>query len=293
MDEHVEQKELMLFDDLSQPLYINKSGPKAPIAWYGGKWYYADWIISHFPHHRVYIEPFGGSASVLFRKHPSEVEVYNDLDGRIVNFFQVLRDKQRFEELLRLSTLTPYSRKEFTALANKSEPIDTVEKAWWFFVRCRQAIGGLGMSKLSPASWAVSLRTRRKMAEPVSKYLSAIDGLQDVAERLRTVLIENLPASELLSKYDAEDVLFYCDPPYLPETRHGKKAATYGVEMTYDEHVEMLTVLNDCKGRIILSGYASDLYDSKLSNWRREEASGKAHLANSGQKRTEVIWLNW
>jgi DNA adenine methylase len=293
MKEHVHQKEWMLFEGVSQPLYINKSGPKAPVAWYGGKWYYADWIISHFPHHRVYIEPFGGSASVLLRKHPSNVEVYNDLDGRIVNFFRVLRDKQQFEELVRLSTLTPYSREEFANLANQSEPVEPVEKAWWFFVRCRQSIGGLGMSNLGPASWAVSLRTRRNMAEPVSKYLSAIDGLQDVSERLRTVLIENIPAIDLVRKHGAEDVLFYCDPPYLPETRHGQKAATYGVEMTYEEHEELLNTLNECKGKVVLSGYPSDLYNAKLSNWRKEEKSGKAHLANSGQKRTEVIWMNW
>ena len=173
------------------------------------------------------------------------------------------------------------------------EPDAPVERAWWFFVRCRQAIGGLGMSKLVPKSWAVSLRTRRAMAEPVSKYLSAIDALPQVAERLRTVLIESISALDLMKRHDAEDVFFYCDPPYLPETRYGKKAATYGVEMSLEEHETLLKEFVAAKGKIMVSGYASELYDSTLAGWRREELQGKSHMANSGQRRTEVIWMNW
>lgn len=286
---------MSLFGDSipSSPGRGRSSTLRAPFAWYGGKAYYADWIISNFPSHRVYVEPFGGAANVLIRKPHAEVEVFNDLDRRVVNFFRVLRDESKFEKLVRLATLTPYSREEFGEVATTAEPEDEVERAWWFFTRCRQSLGGLGMSNLTRGSWAMSLRTRRNMAEPVSKYLSAIDGLPDLASRFRTVAIENLPAVDLITKYDGPDVFFYCDPPYVPETRYGAQASTYGHEMTEEQHIELLDALVKCEGAVMLSGYASKLYDSRLSAWRREEMEATSHLANSGQKRVEVIWMNY
>jgi len=283
----------LLFDDKDFGQSMYKKGPRAPFAWYGGKFYYSQWIIEHFCHHRVYIEPFGGAANILLNKSSSEVEIFNDLDHRIVNFFKVLRDKDKFEEFLRLANLTPYSRKEFEDIIEEDKSKDPVKSAWCFFVKCRQAIGGLGMSKLTESSWAMSLRTRRKMAEPVSKYLSAIEGLQDIAERFRSVSIENMEAIKLIKKYDCEDALIYCDPPYLPETRHGSNAKTYSFEMSYEDHENLLRTLNKCKSSVIISGYHSDLYDKKLSNWRTDTIEGKAHIANSGQQRTEVLWMNW
>jgi len=281
-----------LFGDVQND-YYNPAGPAAPVAWYGGKAYYAQWIIGAFPKHRVYVEPFGGAANVLLRKHPSEVEIFNDLDERVVNLFRVLRNRRKFEELQRLVSLTPYSRAEFAALAKEREPQGVVARAFWFFVRCRQAIGGIGMSKLNASSWAMSVRTRRRMAEPVSKYLSAIEGLQDVAERFRSVVIEALPADVVIRKYDADDALIYCDPPYLAATRHGGRAATYGQEMSPDDHADLLSLLRDVKSRVILSGYESHLYDDMLSGWANRSVEGKAHLANSGQKRTEYLWFNF
>ena len=264
-----------------------------PFAWYGGKYYYAEWIIGHFPTHRVYIEPFGGAANILLNKIESEVEIFNDLDSRITNFFKVLREREQFDELIRLLNLTPYSRKDFSDIITELEPEDAVRKAYNFFVRCRQSMGGLGMSKLTPSSWVVSLRSRRKMAEPVSKYLSAIDGLEDIAVRFRSVVIENSSAIKVIKKYDCTDALIYCDPPYVPETRHGSKASTYGCEMSLEEHLELLKALKKCKGKIIVSGYHSEMYDVELKDWNKDTFEGKSHLSNSGQSRVEVLWKNY
>jgi DNA adenine methylase len=131
------------------------------------------------------------------------------------------------------------------------------------------------------------------MAEPVSKYLSAIEGLQEIAERFRSVAIENMDAIKLIEKYDCKDALIYCDPPYLPETRHGSNANTYAFEMTYEDHEKLLEILNKCKAHVIVSGYHSKLYDQKLSKWKTDSIEGKAHLANSGQLRKELLWMNW
>ena len=162
-----------------QRYWFNSKGPDAPIAWYGGKHYLARWIIEQMPEHRVYVEPFGGMAGVLLKKEPSEVEIFNDLDGRVVNFFRVIRDRELFEEFKLRAELTPYSREEFQILCDTSEPTERVQRAWWFFARCRQARGGTGMGRLTPNAWATSTRTRRQMPEPISKYLSALDGLED------------------------------------------------------------------------------------------------------------------
>lgn len=277
----------------ASPLKGSRKGLKAPIAWYGGKAYYAEWLIERFPDHRVYVEPFGGAANVLLRKQRSEVEVYNDVDDRVVNLFRVVRDPEQFERLRMLLDLTPYARGEFADLLQLPPTEDTVEKARRFFAICRQARGGIGMSKLTRNAWAASKRTRREMAEPVSKYLSAIDGLDDVAERLRTVMIESRPALDIIRQYDGDDTFFYLDPPYLPETRHGGKAATYAHEMSVEEHVALLDTLLQIKGKAMLSGYGAQLYDEKLREWRREELKTKAHMSNSGEERIEVIWFNY
>jgi DNA adenine methylase len=271
----------------------NPKGPKAPIAWYGGKYYLAEWIISHFPDHRVYVEPFGGMANVLLKKRPSEVEIFNDLDGRVMNFFRVLRDPDRLQELKRRCELTPYSREEFSALCTTPEPEDEIDRAWWFFVRCRQARGGIGMSAITANAWAMSSRTRRQMPEPVSKYLAAIDGLDTVATRFRMTVIEHLPAIEVIRKYDGKDVLLYCDPPYPGSTRHGGKAATYGVEMGDVDHEQLLAALTSCQGRVVLSSYESPLYSSALANWSKAEKATHVQFSNSGGARNEVLWLNW
>jgi len=275
------------------PLVGSRKGLKSPIAWYGGKAYYAEWLIERFPNHRVYVEPFGGAANVLLRKPRSEVEVYNDIDDRVVNLFRVIRDPEQFERLRLLLDLTPYARGEFAALLDLPSTDDPVEKARRFFAVCRQARGGIGMSKLTKNAWATSKRTRREMAEPVSKYLSAIDGLEDVATRFRTVMIESRPAIELIHQYDGDDTFFYLDPPYMPETRHGNKAATYAHEMTPDDHAALLDTLLQIKGKAMLSGYAAPLYEEKLKGWRREELKTKAHMSNSGEERVEVIWFNY
>jgi DNA adenine methylase len=280
-------------DGGAAPLTGSRKGLKSPIAWYGGKAYYAEWLIERFPDHRVYVEPFGGAANVLLRKPRSEVEVYNDVDDRVVNLFRVVRDPEQFERLRLLLDLTPYARAEFADLLELPPTDDPVEKARRFFAICRQARGGLGMSKLSRNAWATSKRTRRDMAEPVSKYLSAIEGLADVAARFRTVLIESKPAIDLIHQYDGEDTFFYLDPPYMPETRHGNKAATYAHEMTPEDHAALLDVLLAIKGKAMLSGYAATLYDDKLKDWRREELKTKAHMSNSGEERIEVIWFNY
>ncbi|MEQ8667582.1 MAG: DNA adenine methylase [Pirellulales bacterium] len=271
----------------------NPAGPSPPLAWHGGKKLQAPWIIEQMPDHRVYVEPYGGMANVLLKKQPSEVEIYNDLDGRIVNLFQVIRDRDSLAKLQLKCELTPYSRRQFTDFCSQPEPTDPIERAHWFLVRGRQARGGLGSSKLTPSAWATSTRSRRKMPEPVSKYLSAIDGLEPLAARFREVLIEEMPAIDLIKKYDKPDVLFYCDPPYPAATRSGGRTQAYAHELTDEDHRQLLAILRACQGKVMISSYPSEIYEQELHDWRRVEKPAKAQMSNSGNARTEVLWLNF
>lgn len=116
---------------------------RSPICWLGGKGLLVKKLLPLVPEHRIYVEVFGGGASLLLAKDPavSEVEVYNDLDSRLVNLFEVLREPEGFAEFERRAVLTPFGREVFRR-ARDSEAVDPVEGAWAFFVR--QSFGGMG-----------------------------------------------------------------------------------------------------------------------------------------------------
>lgn len=260
---------------------------RPPVKWHGGKFYLCHRIIDQFTDHHTYVEPFGGAASVLLNKAPSQVEIYNDLDERITRLFRVLRDKG--EELRTLLSLTPYSEIEFNDVEEPAE--NEVEQARRDFVRWRMSLGGRG------TSFSFTLhRVRRQMADVVSGYLSIIDDqLPNIINRLSSVQIVSRPAIDVINTWDSENTLFYCDPPYLPSTRHKSSRSIYGYEMSKDEHVQLATKLNDCKGKVVVSGYPSSLYQKLFSGWRTAAFDIANHAAGGKSKarKQEVLWLNW
>ena len=260
---------------------------RPPVKWHGGKHYLCHRIIEQFPLHHTYVEPFGGAASVLLNKPPSPVEVYNDLDQRITRLLRVLRDDGA--ELRRRLSLTPYSECEFEDA--KTETTDEIEHARRDFVRWRLSLGGRG------DSFSFTLhRVRRGMADVVSGYLSMIDAqLPLIVARLRTVEILCRPALDVIRTWDSPDTLIYCDPPYLPTTRQESSRAIYGCEMTEEDHRGLAEVLRACKGKIVLSGYPSALYDELYGDWRTIVFDLANHAAGGRAKarKQEVLWLNW
>jgi DNA adenine methylase len=185
--------------------------------------------------------------------------------------------------------LTPYSESEFVDSFEETD--DEIEQARRDFVRWRLSLGGRG------DSFSFTLhRVRRRMADVVSGYLSMIDEqLPLIAERLRTVEIVCRPAIEVISTWDSSNTLIYADPPYLPSTRHSGSRSIYGCEMTEDDHRELATTLNNCKGKVVLSGYPSSLYDDLYGTWRRVEFDIANHAAGGKSKarKQEVLWMNW
>lgn len=276
--------------------------PRRPVLRYlGGKWKLAPWIIEHLPPHRIYVEPFGGAASVLMRKPRSYAEVYNELSDDIVNVFHVLRDPALAEQLRRAIELTPFSRLEYERAYELSE--DPVERARRVILR---SFAGFGSGSVT-ATTAKGMRTRASVWRPPTSFRSnsnrpgttpAHDWASWPAqiplfvERLRGVVIEHRPAREVIRTHDRDDALHYVDPPYIHGTRNiSNLSGRYQHEMSDLLHEELLGQLLAVRGMVLLSAYRHEIYDSYLlpAGWLPIE---RPHRADGGRARLEVLWLN-
>jgi DNA adenine methylase len=265
-----------------------------PIKWHGGKCYLAPWIISLMPKHTHYVEPYFGGGSVLLQKDPLDVsEVVNDINGPLMDFWRTLQNKAPFEAFQRRIEATPFSEAEWEEAGMFDAPLnDTTELAVRFFIRCRQSLAG----RMKSFTGITKTRVRRRMNNEVSAWLTAIEGLPAVHERLKRVLILNRDALDVIRTQDGPETLFYLDPPYLKETRTAPNV--YAHEMTYAQHRELLEVLKGIKGRFLLSGYDNDLYRgyaNTMPRWMRFEQQTPNHAAGGKEKRTmtECVWANF
>jgi DNA adenine methylase len=260
--------------------------PTRPIVRYhGGKWRLAPWIISHFPEHRVYVEPFGGGGSVLLRKARSYGEVYNDLDGEIVNLFRVARD--RGGELRRALELTPFARAEFLESYLPSD--DPLEQARRTLTR---SFMGFGSAAVCGEISGFRANSNRSGTTPAHDWHHFPDCLPAIIDRLRGVVIENKPASEVMAQHDGADTLHYCDPPYVHDTRsRGNRYCKKGYkhEMTDADHREFAAFVRGLSGMVVVSGYACPLYDELFGDWR---LVGRKAYADGARERTEALWIN-
>lgn len=257
--------------------------PTRPVLrWHGGKWILAPWIISHFPAHRVYVEPFGGAASVLMRKPRAYAEVYNDLDDEVVNLFRVLRgpDAGALRESLRI---TPFAEAEFLAAHTMSQ--ESLERARRLVVRSFMGFGSNAVHRRS----GFRSNSSRSGTTPARDWMNYPDAMDGIIDRLRGVVVMNRDAREVMSAHDGPDTLHYVDPPYVFATRTDT-AADYAHEMTDAAHLELLAFLRTLRGSVVLSGYPHPMYDEALPGWQRIE---KKALADGAAARVEVLWMNF
>lgn len=189
----------------------------APLKWHGGKWYLAPKIVAMMPKHTHYVEPYAGGLSVLLAKDPTGVsEVVNDIHKELSNFWRVLQDVHLFAGMRRRLQAMPFSEVEWSRTCEYDPERTTVQdRAALFFVKCRQSLAGR-MDTFAPLS---RNRTRRGMNEQASAWLTAVEGLPQVHERLKRVVVLNREAENVISEQDGPNTLFYLDPPYLHETR--------------------------------------------------------------------------
>jgi DNA adenine methylase len=262
------------------------STPKRPVLRYhGGKWKLAPWIISHFPPHRIYTEAYGGAASVLMRKPQCYAEVYNDLEGHVVNVFRVLQDPMQARELYRLLALTPFARKEFE-LAYMPAP-DPIEAARRSIIRAFMGFGSAAHNSKHATGFRAN--SNRSGTTPAHDWVNYPNQIEAFTDRLRGVVIESRPAVQVILQHDQPDCLHYVDPPYVHTTRSQRQDHNYQYEMTDQEHRDLAGVLHSVKGMVVLSGYASDLYSELYGDWYN--VTRLAH-ADGARARTECLWIS-
>lgn len=268
--------------------------PTRPVLrWHGGKWKLAPWIMSFFPSHRVYVEPFGGAASVLLRKARAYAEVYNDLDDDVVNLFRVLQDRELGGALVRLLELTPFARAEFD---RSYEPTnDPVERARRLVIRAYMGFGSNAhaTARTGRAQTGFRSNSSRSGTTPAADWVNYPAALRHIVERIIGVVIENRDAATVMSAHDGAETLHYVDPPYPLELRnpgnpHDQKHM-YRHELTSADHDRLLAFLRTLEGFVVLSGYPTARYDDALPGWGRFECEA---MADGARPRTEVLWIN-
>lgn len=261
------------------------------LRYHGGKWLLAPWIIAQFPPHRVYVEPFGGAASVLIRKPRSYAEVYNDLDDEVVGLFRVLQDPALADALVARLRLTPFARAEFQLAYRESD--DPVERARRLIIRSFMGFGSDGHNGARPTGFRAN--SNRSGSTPAHDWVNLADAQAAIAARFQGVIIENRDAKKVMAQHDGPETLHYVDPPYLAETRsqkryrNGRRYHEYRHELTDAQHADLLQFLTGLRGMVVLSGYPSAMYDAALAGWRRVEREA---LADGARPRTEVMWIN-
>lgn len=255
---------------------------KAIIKYPGSKWSIADWIISFFPEHHSYLEPFFGSGAVLFNKHRSNIETINDLDGSVVNLFEWI--KKDPERLAREIYYTPYARQVYDD-AFVAVPEDSLGKAVNFYIRLNMGHGF--RTNGEKVGWKNDVQGRERSYASWD-WCNLPEKIMQAAERLRGVQIENRPAVDVMKRFNYKNVLIYLDPPYMPGTRHGKQ---YKHEM-YDEesHEKLLEQAMQHKGPLLISGYDTELYNDRLKDWHKEETTCYSQVCS---RKREVLWMNF
>lgn len=257
------------------------------LRYHGGKFRLASWIQRFFPPHDCYVEPFGGAAGVLLQKPRVYAEVYNDLDGDVVNFFRVLRDPGQRARLIEQCALTPYARDEFDAAYEPTD--DPVERARRTAVRAAMGFGSAGATK---ASTGFRTDTRRKYGTAQHNWADYPQALAAIGERFAGVLIENRDAIAVIEAHDAPDTLHFVDSPYVHETRTMRRGGGYRHELTDAAHEQLLDALRVVDGMVVLCGYRSALYDDALRGWERHETVARISGGRGTALRTEVVWIN-
>ena len=261
---------------------LNHTVTRPTMRYLGGKWQLAPWIISCFPAHKTYVEPFGGAASVLLRKQRVHAEILNDLDGEIVNLFRVLRNPIEGRELVRQVQGTPFARHEYEAAFQPAG--DPIEQARRTLIKAGM---GFGSNSIHKRTGFRSGFTRNGQV-PAGDWSGLPEALTQIVDRLRGVIIEERPAVYVIQQYDTSTTLHYIDPPYPHSTRGDD--SRYRCEMTDEEHRELAGVLRSVKGMVVVSGYACELYDQELfADWQRVERNTHA---DGGRDRVEVLWMS-
>lgn len=245
---------------------------------HGGKHSLSPWIISNFPENykeMIYLEPFCGNANVLLNKKKSTIEIINDIDPSVIEIYQALRNEPK--ELIKRLKRCKYCEETFNQALKNEKQEDYLDQAVNEFVVRRMSRGG-----------TKNTFARLREGKPEDSWLSFIESLPDLAERIKEVYVFNKTAVEIMKVFDFPDVFLYCDPPYLHETKTSK--TVYESEMDTNNHIELAHHLNVFQGKALISGYASPLYNRLYKEWNIEK---KKIVSSPKETKVEILWKNY
>ena len=270
----------------------NKKKLRPPLKTHGGKYYLSNWIIENFPEgyeDLTYCEPFCAGASVFLNKNESKEEVISDTDDGVISVFKSLRDAPK--EFIARIKRTRYTERAFKMAQNRSEKEfeDYVDQGVNEYVLRRMSRGGL------KKAFAWSTRKRGGQPGDLNAWETMFEQLPLIAERAKNAVILNRNFIDVFKVWDEEDTLFYLDPPYLHSTRTEGSTELYEHEMSAEEHLDLLHLINNARGKIILSGYSSPLYNRNLKNWKvkRKNVANHSSQSKSKKRRVECLWMNY
>lgn len=262
------------------------------IPYYGGKFIHLNWLLPLLPKTEVFCDVFGGSASVILNKEPVGINIYNDLNGEVVNFFRVLRNNG--EELIEQIQLTPYSREEFSNALTQSKADSPIERARKFYIIARQSRDGSGgTKKRTTSNWSISKNIRVQSNGKIISNFNSIPKLEDIMNRFQQIQIEKTDAIKVIKKYDSAEALLYIDPPYYNPTLVSKNP--YELDFSKQRHIDLLETLQNINGKVAISGYDNELYNDLLSDWKKHIKATNVHSGSNSikPKRTECLWMNY
>jgi DNA adenine methylase len=261
---------------------------RPPLRYHGSKWRLAPWIIQHFPAHKCYVEVFGGSAGVLLRKPRVPVEIYNDLESQVVNFWRVMRDPEKSIALAEQVARTPHAREEFCESYEASA--DAVESARRFVIRGQFGFGSTSIDPTHTTGFRTAGISGRK--NYAREWAGVPEAIARAAERFTGVTVEHLDWRRLIPKLDDPETLFYVDPPYPLSTRDGGGKG-YVHDMTEQDHRALAWMLKGIRGKALISGYPCSLYDEIYKGWPRFETNAMANGQKGSVWRRELLWRNF
>jgi DNA adenine methylase len=253
---------------------------RAPHGWVGGKSKLAKDIVGMIPNnHRLFVEVFGGALNILYAKEPSQSEIVNDLNQELINLHRTIRNNP--------STLAMYlnellvSRDIFYDIKKGTlKPRSDIEKAAFYYYILAQSFGSRGNT--------FAMTCKSKKAKNIYKDFSKW------SQRLKGVTIENLSFEELINNYDKEDVMFYCDPPYLEAESYYKNINPFGIK----EHKLLAKILSNIKGKFLLSyndhPIIKELYkDFNIINSKEIEYTLGRDAHGKSKKVSEIFICNY
>jgi DNA adenine methylase len=277
----------------------------SPTFWFGGKGLMTAKLVPMVQVDcEVYCEPFAGGASVYFAKKPMGLEVLNDLDKGVISFYRLLQNPNQFSRLHRWVSLTPYSREHYYHCRNTwQDEKDPFIKVYKWFVARRQSFSGEG---LPGTSWSLGItRSAKGMASKPAAFMSMVKALPNVHKRMQNTIIESMDFRDVIKKYDSPTTFFYMDPPYILGTR---SSGSYRHELSLDDHKDLVSILNDIRGRVLLSCYDHEVYQQlNLVGWKKRAwhtsamSAGRTRMsqiqgkgaATESQPRIETVFYNY